>query len=212
MIRAFGCAPRSLNDNRHISDDSRETLCKTYPVKQWDTTSWIYVVLFAILKTKNSITISEMFFSWKNIATKPLLNLQLMIFAVLRAAFQLSPSSAASPCQGLLPEKKTVQDSTLNWLIRWSYVDPWIALRVLHSYFSGAGVAPSFLVCLSVSEWDIGVTRKNLYFFNIAVLYWPSTQLHHLVTHSWANWISFAYLVSPFALLEIRQKLLDSEA
>ena len=21
------------------------------------------------------------------------------------------------------------------------------------------------------------------------VLYWPSTQLHHLVTHSWANWI-----------------------
>ena len=22
-----------------------------------------------------------------------------------------------------------------------------------------------------------------------SVLYWPSTQLHHLVTHSWANWI-----------------------
>ena len=22
-------------------------------------------------------------------------------------------------------------------------------------------------------------------------LYWPSTQLHHLVTHSWANWIWF---------------------
>ena len=117
MIRAFGCAPRSLNDNRHISDDSRETLCKTYPVNQWDTTSWIYVVLFAILKTKNSITISEMFFSWKNIATKPLLNLQLMIFAVLRAAFQLSPSSAPSPCQGLLPEKK--QFKILLW-IDWS--------------------------------------------------------------------------------------------
>ena len=63
MIRAFGCAPRSLNDNHHISDDSRETLWKTCPVKQWDTTSWTYVVLFAILKTKNSITISEMFFS-----------------------------------------------------------------------------------------------------------------------------------------------------
>ena len=23
------------------------------------------------------------------------------------------------------------------------------------------------------------------------VLYWPCTQLHHLVTHSWANWIKF---------------------
>ena len=22
-----------------------------------------------------------------------------------------------------------------------------------------------------------------------SVLYWPSTQLHHLITHSWANWI-----------------------
>ena len=22
-----------------------------------------------------------------------------------------------------------------------------------------------------------------------SVIYWPSTQLHHLVTHSWANWI-----------------------
>ena len=70
MIRAFGCAPRSLNDNRHISDDSRETSCKTYPVKQWDTTSWIYVVLFAILKTKNSITISEMFFFVKKYCYK----------------------------------------------------------------------------------------------------------------------------------------------
>ena len=27
----------------------------------------------------------------------------------------------------------------------------------------------------------------------IAVLYWPSTQLHHLVTHSWANWIKFTF-------------------
>ena len=25
-----------------------------------------------------------------------------------------------------------------------------------------------------------------------SVLYWPSTQLHHLVTHSWANWIEFS--------------------
>ena len=25
----------------------------------------------------------------------------------------------------------------------------------------------------------------------IAVQYWPSRQLHHLVTHSWANWIYF---------------------
>ena len=27
-----------------------------------------------------------------------------------------------------------------------------------------------------------------------SVLYWPSTQPHHLVTHSWANWIYFDVL------------------
>ena len=28
----------------------------------------------------------------------------------------------------------------------------------------------------------------NCYLIPHSVLYWPSTQLHHLVTHSWANW------------------------
>ena len=28
----------------------------------------------------------------------------------------------------------------------------------------------------------------------LAVLYWHSTQLHHLVTHSWANWVYFLFV------------------
>ena len=44
-----------------------------------------------------------------------------------------------------------------------------IALRVLHSYFSGAWVALSFLVCFL----GISVTRSNLHFFQYIQAYKP---------------------------------------
>ena len=80
-----------------------------------------------------------------------------------------------------------------------------IALRELHS--DTLWVALSFKVCEWVRHpWDLSRSplcsiykRTNvLYWASIinyqllplqSVLYWPSTQLHHLVTHSWANWI-----------------------
>ena len=34
----------------------------------------------------------------------------------------------------------------------------------------------------------------------LSVLYWPSTQLHHLVTHSWANSIDFFFLLGLFSV------------
>ena len=39
----------------------------------------------------------------------------------------------------------------------------------------------SFLLLLLLTQYHHVQTT--------AVLYWPSTQVHHLVTHSWANWI-----------------------
>ena len=73
-----------------------------------------------------------------------------------------------------------------------------------------SSVALSFKVCESVSEsrhpWQLSRSplcsiyngKSTLYWPSInnyqlvpphSVPYWPSTQLHHLVTHSWANWI-----------------------
>ena len=84
-----------------------------------------------------------------------------------------------------------------------------IALRELHSYtlYGAEYVALSFKVCPSVRHaWHpsrsplcaIYKSINALYWPSLinsqllpphSVLYWPSTQLHHLVTHSWANWI-----------------------
>ena len=74
-------------------------------------------------------------------------------------------------------------------------------------YFIRSWVALSFKVCLSVRHpWHLTRSPLRIIYKGIdalywprvinyqlppphSVLYWPSTQLHHLVTHSWANWI-----------------------
>ena len=74
-------------------------------------------------------------------------------------------------------------------------------------YFIRSWVALSFKVCEWVRHpWHLSRSPlcsiykgiNALYWPSIinyqllppnSVLYWPSTQLHHLVTHSWANWI-----------------------
>ena len=48
-------------------------------------------------------------------------------------------------------------------------------------YFMRSWVALSFKVWPSIINYQLLPPHS--------VLYWPSTQLHHLVTHSWANWI-----------------------
>ena len=117
----------------------------------------------------------------------------------------------------LLRKKEVCQTMIISWA--WCKIASFIriALRVIHSYFSEAWVALSFLVC----QWGTWQnTWQNLHFFlniwihegiqawcwpciitgtsllahchqepTIAVLYWPSTQLHHIVINSWANWI-----------------------
>ena len=67
--------------------------------------------------------------------------------------------------------------------------------------FLRSWVALSLKVCLSVRYPPILALYQQLrtetanmltqyhQVPTIAVLYWPSTQLHHLVMHSWANWI-----------------------
>ena len=97
-----------------------------------------------------------------------------------------------------------------------------IALRELHSYTYKELSSPIFQ-SMSVSQWvskgsviPIQISTFSiyngidaLYWPNninnrllvtqyrqvpiITVLYWPSTQLHHLVMHSWANWIYFPH-------------------
>ena len=80
-------------------------------------------------------------------------------------------------------------------------------------YFIRSWVALSFKVCQSQSVrhpwhlsrsplcaiykginalyWPSIINYQLLppYTISYSVLYWPCTQLHHLVTHSWANWI-----------------------
>ena len=65
-------------------------------------------------------------------------------------------------------------------------------------YFIRSWVALSFkAVSQSVSQSAICNTCADLHFLQYikawrssrSVLYWPSSQLHHLVTHSWADWI-----------------------
>ena len=120
---------------------------------------------------------------------------------------------------------------------RWAglFIKSSIALRELHSYFSGAQwpylsksvyewvrdrchqtrsppislykginalcwpstirnwqVTPYTIpVLLSTNQYRLTLTQYHQV-PTIAVPYWPSTQLHHLVTHSWANWAQFA--------------------
>ena len=68
-----------------------------------------------------------------------------------------------------------------------SLVCEWISQSVRHAWHPSKFPLFAIYKGMNVLYWPSIINYQLLP--PHSVLYWPNTQLHHLVTHSWANWI-----------------------